>query len=149
MQRGIEVETGGQTYIVTTFPAFKGLMYLQKILKIVGPSVAQVFSSADLAKGELSEISIEDEALASAISSLTENLDKDNTAQLVQSMIKDSVTKSGQPVVFDQETRWRWPKLRLRLRFLTARLLQGLLTKILERRMGRRFSESSEDTSDL
>jgi len=103
MQRGIEVETGGQTYIVTTFPAFKGLTYLQKILKIVGPSVAQVFSAADLEKGELSEISIEDEALASAISSLTENLDKDNTAQLVQSMIKDSVTKGGQPVVFDQE----------------------------------------------
>ncbi len=103
MQRAIEVTIGDVEYTVTTFPAFKGLTYLQKLLKIVGPAIGEIFSKA-AAEGEgLSDISVDDEALSFAIRELTTNLDKENVAQLVQDMIKDAVTKAGQPIMFNQE----------------------------------------------
>jgi hypothetical protein len=104
MQRAVEVTVGDDTYMVTTFPAFKGLTYLQKLLKIVGPAIGELFAKAAAEGGEsLSDISIEDEALSFAIRELTTNLDRDNVAQLVQDMIKDAVTKGGQPIKFNQE----------------------------------------------
>ena len=103
MQRGIEVTIGDDIFTVTTFPAFKGLTYLQKLLKIVGPAVGELFAKAATEGSGFQDISVEDEALSYAIRELTTNLDKENVAQLVQDMIKDGVTKAGQPVQFNQE----------------------------------------------
>ena len=103
MQRAIEVTIGDVEYTVTTFPAFKGLTYLQKLLKIVGPAIGEIFSKAAVEGEGFSDISVDDEALSFAIRELTTNLDKENVAQLVQDMIKDSATKSGQPISFNQE----------------------------------------------
>ncbi len=103
MQSSKEVTFGDVEYRVTTFPASKGLTYLQKLLKIVGPAVGEILSKAAVDGEGLSDISVEDEALSFAIRELTTNLDKDNVAQLVQDMIKDGVTKGGQNVPFDQE----------------------------------------------
>lgn len=103
MQSNREVEIGDVTYSVTTFPAHKGLGYLQKLLKIVGPAIGEIFSKAAVEGGDFEAASIEDEALSGAIKELTQNMDKENVAQLIQDMIKDGVTKSGQPVQFNQE----------------------------------------------
>ncbi len=103
MQRAIDVTIGDVEYTVTTFPAFKGLTYLQKLLKIVGPAIGEIFSKAAADGEALADISVDDEALSFAIRELTTNLDKENVAQLVQDMIKDAVTKAGQPITFNQE----------------------------------------------
>lgn len=106
MQSAVEVSARNRegedvTYTVTTFPANKGLKYLQKLLKVVGPAVGELFAKA-AAEGE-EGFSIEDEALALAIRELSGNFDKENIAQLVQDMIKDAVTLNGQPIQFGQE----------------------------------------------
>ena len=104
MQTATTVTVGERDYTVTTFPAFKGLSYLQKLMKVFGPSLGEIMSNV-AADGEvdLENFSIEDEALSKAISLLTENLDKSNVAQLAQEMIKEAVTINGQTVRFDQE----------------------------------------------
>lgn len=103
MQSSTEVTYGESEYRITTFPAFKGLSYLQKLLKIVGPAIGEIFSKASAEGGDISDLVLEEEALSFAIKELTTNLDKENVAQLVQDMIKDGVTKGGQPVNFNQE----------------------------------------------
>jgi len=103
MQSSTEVTYGDVEYRVTTFPAFKGLSYLQKLLKIVGPAIGEIFSKASAEGGAVSDLVLEEEALSFAIRELTTNLDKENVAQLVQDMIKDAVLKNGQPVNFNQE----------------------------------------------
>jgi len=103
MQSSTEVTIGDVEYRVTTFPAFKGLTYLQKLLKIVGPAVGEVFAKAATSEDGAASFDIEDEALSLAIRELTTNLDRDNVAQLVQDMIKDAVTKGGQVPNFNQE----------------------------------------------
>ena len=84
MQQGIEVTIGEKVFIVTTFPALKGLKYLQKILKVVGPSIGEAFASG--AAGDdtpLADLQVDEDVLARAISLLIENLDKADVAQLV------------------------------------------------------------------
>ena len=103
MQNSIEVTYGESEYRITTFPAFKGLTYLQKLLKIVGPAIGEIFSKASAEGGNVSDLVLEEEALSFAIKELTTNLDKENVAQIVQDMIKDGVTKGGQPLNFNQE----------------------------------------------
>jgi len=103
MQSSTEVTYGDVEYRVTTFPAFKGLTYLQKLLKIVGPAIGEIFSKASADSGNIADLVLEEEALAFAIKELTTNLDKENVAQLVQDMIKDGVTQGGQPVNFNQQ----------------------------------------------
>ncbi len=103
MQSTTELAIGDVEYKITTFPAFKGLTYLQKLLKIVGPAIGEIFSNAAASGSEAFELDIEDEALSTAIRELTVNLDKENVAQLVQDMITSSVLKGGQPIQFNQE----------------------------------------------
>lgn len=99
MQSSRELTIGEVEYRITTFPAFKGLTFLQKLLKLVGPAIGEIFAKSSTGD----EASIEEVALSGAIKELTTNLDKENVAQLVQEMIKAGVTKSGQPIQFDQE----------------------------------------------
>lgn len=101
MQSSREVQIGEVEYRVTTFAASKGLGYLQKILKIVGPAIGDIFSQ--VAETGIAEASIEDAALSKAIKELTQNMDDDNVAKLVQDMIRTGVTKGGQELKFDQE----------------------------------------------
>jgi len=104
MQTGIDVIIGEKTYTVTTFAAFKGLSYLQKLLAIVGPSIGEAFSTG--AAGDnvaLGELTLDQDVLSKAIALLIENLDKTNVAKLVTDMVKDGVTVNGQTVPFDQE----------------------------------------------
>ncbi len=103
MQSTTELVIGDVEYKITTFPAFKGLTYLQKLLKIVGPAIGEIFSKAASSGEEGFELDIEDEALSTAIRELTVNMDKENVAQLVQDMIIDAVLKNGQPLQFNQE----------------------------------------------
>lgn len=101
MQTSEELVVGEKSYSITTFPAFKGLSYLQKLLKVFGPSLGELFSTASMETVE--EFSIEEEALTKSISLLVENLDQANIAQLAKDMVSDGVTINGQTVLFDQE----------------------------------------------
>lgn len=103
MQSTTELQIGDVEYKITTFPASKGLAYLQKLLKIVGPAIGEIFANAAVSGTEAFELNIEDEALSAAIRELTVNMDKDNVAQLVEDMITAAVLKNGQPLQFNQE----------------------------------------------
>lgn len=100
MQTATEVTVGDITYTITTFPALKGLTYLQKLMKIFGPAIGQIISQAS---EEATEVEVEEEALSKAIALMSENLDKDDVATLVKTMVVEAVTISGQPVPFDQQ----------------------------------------------
>lgn len=89
------VVVGDVTYVVTTFPAAKGLAYLKRLLKVVGPALAEI------AGGD--EGGINADGLGKAAELLFDNLDKENLDQMIVDWVKNNVTKGGQPVVFDME----------------------------------------------
>lgn len=102
MQQAHEVQVGDTLYTITTFPSFKGLGYLQKILAVVGPSLAQAFA-AGAAGDNADDLVVEEDTLSQALALLLQNMDKVNVAKLLSDMVKDSVTINGQKPAFDQE----------------------------------------------
>lgn len=90
-----EVQVGDETYVVNTFPATKGLMYLKRLLKVVGPAMAEMAGSE--------EGQINSGGFGKAAEVLFDNLDKENLDQMVVDWVKNNVTKNGQPVIFDNE----------------------------------------------
>ena len=89
------IEVGGEEFRIQPFPAFKGLVYLKKLVKIVGPSLASALGE----DGEVKEGSLN---LDKAIELLVQNFDGDGVETLIKDLIK-SVTKNGQPLNFDIE----------------------------------------------
>lgn len=102
MIEDLELTIEGETFRITPFPAFKGLVYLKKLTKIVGPSAAAMF-------GEIDENG-ESNGPEKAVELLVSNFDGDG----VETLIKDfmaSVTKGGQPLIFDIEFQANYGKL--------------------------------------
>ena len=99
MQGTIETVVGGITYQVTTFNAVKGLKFLQKLLKVVGPSLGELIAASQ--DDEKSGITIEEEALSKIIGMLVENMDHVDMSDLIADMFQ-SVTINGQPIAFSQ-----------------------------------------------
>lgn len=91
------VQIGEEAYVVNTFPATKGVVYLKKLMKVVGPALAEIAGAGEdgTQTGEAN--------LGKAAEILFENLDKEGLDQMIIDWVKNNVTKNGQPVVFDQE----------------------------------------------
>lgn len=90
-----EIIIGDATYRIQPFPAFKGLVYLKKLTKLVGPSMTTLLGGSD-------GVDVDISSAEKAVELLVENFDGDG----VETLIKDfmaSVTKNGQPIAFDIE----------------------------------------------
>lgn len=89
------IDINDTEYRIQPFPAFKGLVLLKKLTKVVGPSITALMGGE--AEGE-----VEVNSLEKAIELLVENFDGDGVETLIKELIK-SVTKNGQPLNFDLE----------------------------------------------
>jgi len=89
------LEIDGTEYRIQPFPAFKGLVILKKLTKIVGPSITTLVSSAD---GDGVDIANAEKA----IELLVENFEGEGVENLIKELI-NSVSKGGQPIQFDIE----------------------------------------------
>tara|TARA_R110000803_G_scaffold13482_1_gene37862 strand:- start:12493 stop:12879 length:387 start_codon:yes stop_codon:yes gene_type:complete len=99
-----ELEIDGETFRIAPFPAFKGLVYLKKLTKIVGPSIATMFGGEEAT--ELADLS----SAEKAVELLVQNFDGDGVETLIKDLVA-SVTKNGQPLVFDIEFQANYGKL--------------------------------------
>jgi len=89
------VMVGDVEYHVTTFPATKGVVYLKRLMKVIGPALAEIAGSEDG--------TVNTEGLGKAAEILFDNLDKENLDQMIIEWVNKNVTKNGQPIVFDME----------------------------------------------
>jgi len=89
------LEIDGTEYRIQPFPAFKGLVILKKLTKIVGPSMTTLLGSADAEGVDLANAE-------KAIELLVENFEGDGVELLIKDLI-NSVSKNGQPLQFDIE----------------------------------------------
>lgn len=99
MRNTINIEVDGQAYSVTYFSATKSIEVLVELVKIVGPSLANLVQDND----KLLDIKLE-EVLPKAVKELVFNMNKTETVALLKQII-DSVSKNGQPILptFDIE----------------------------------------------
>lgn len=98
-----ELIIDGETYRIQPFPAFKGLIYLKKLTKIVGPSVATMIGNGeDSLEGEIDP--------EKAVALLVQNFEGDGVETLIKDLMA-AVTKNGQPLIFDIEFQAAYDKL--------------------------------------
>lgn len=89
------VQVGNEVYQVTPFVATKGLAYLKKLLKVVGPALAEIAGEGDG--------TVNADGLGKAAAILFDNLDKEGLDLMIKEWVDKYVTKNGQPVIFDTE----------------------------------------------
>lgn len=82
----------GASYTVSTFPATKGIQVLKQLTKLIGPSIAQMFTPAE--DGE-SNVSL-------AMEALLDHIDDVAVDSLLQTLIT-GVTKDNMAISFDTE----------------------------------------------
>ena len=92
----VKIDIQGDEYTFNTFPATKGLAYLTKLLKIVGPAFGKLTAGNEPVAGE------EDVSFSQAVEILVENLYKEDVTALVKAMTS-GVTKNGMQLEFDQD----------------------------------------------
>jgi hypothetical protein len=93
-----EVVINDETFLIQPFPAFKGLVNLKKLVKIVGPSMTSLFN----AESDVAVDSIETANISKAVSLLVENFEDGDVENLIRDLVK-SVSKDGNPINFDTE----------------------------------------------
>lgn len=94
----------GEDFGITPIPATKGLGYMRRLTKLLGPSITALFSAAD------EESSVEMDGLQKAVNLLVENMDKEDVTQLIIELIR-TVHKNGQSINFDMEFTGNYQKL--------------------------------------
>tara|TARA_R110000823_G_scaffold261418_10_gene382203 strand:- start:9684 stop:10079 length:396 start_codon:yes stop_codon:yes gene_type:complete len=93
-----EVTINDETFVIQPFPAFKGLVNLKRLVKIVGPSMTSLFNL----EAEVTEENIETANISQAVSLLVENFEDNDVENLIRDLVK-SVSKNGTPLNFDTE----------------------------------------------
>ncbi len=93
-----EVNINGETFLIQPFPAFKGLVHLKKLVKIIGPSMSSLFSD----ETDVKEDSVDISNISTAVGLLVENFEDSDVENLIRDLIK-SVSKDGSPINFDTE----------------------------------------------
>ncbi len=99
------VEINGEEFRIQPFPAFKGLVILKKLTKIVGPSMTSLLSNND---GEAQDVDLSN--MDKAVSLLVEHFDGDGVESLIKELIA-SVTKDGKALSFNLEFMTDYGKL--------------------------------------
>ena len=93
------LDIDGTEYRIQPFPAFKGLVILKKLTKIIGPSFSVFLDGGESSGGT-----------EKAVELLVDNFDDDKVENLVKELIS-SVTKNGQSINFDIEFMGAYDKL--------------------------------------
>lgn len=93
-----EVTVGEKVYEITTFPAIKGLRHLKSLLKIVGPSIAELMSEQSNLTTDVSN-----NTLTIAVKALVDNFDEGVGVEKLIADFMSTVTVNGQPFSFDVE----------------------------------------------
>jgi len=127
------VPVGDKKYHITTFPAIKGLNYLNKIKTIVGPALAMAVSGDDSEEDEIDVVSF-----SAAAKALVDGIDNNNVEQMIIDIVSNYVSDlNGQPLQFDMEFAGRYD------------LLFGLVKEILVLNYGSLFLGSGDSGSPL
>lgn len=83
-------------YMLTHFPATKGVRLLKQIIKLVGPAFAEI------SKGAQGEADAEQQIIGMAMEKLFENLDSVDIEALVKELVS-SASKGSVGINFDNE----------------------------------------------
>lgn len=89
------ITIGDDEFRIQPFPAFKGLVILKKLTKIIGPSFTKLMSSSEGGNIDLGNAE-------GAVELLVANFEGDGVESLIKELIL-SVTKNGQPLSFNIE----------------------------------------------
>jgi hypothetical protein len=86
----------GVSYVVQPIPAMKGLSYMRRLTKVLGASLAALFSQSQ------EEGDVEEAGLQKAVELLVENMDKEDVEKLIVDLIS-TVLKDGKALNFNAE----------------------------------------------
>lgn len=93
----------GEEYLLSTFPAGKGLKILKQLTKLVGPAFAEMLKGGDPESNT-------ENAMSLALEKLFDNLDCVDVESLVKELIT-SATKGSVTINFDMEFSGEYDKL--------------------------------------
>ena len=93
----IDFNIDGDSYTIQPIPAMKGLSYMRRLTKVLGASLAALFSEAQGIEG-----AVEEAGLQKAVELLVDNMDKEDVEQLIVDLMK-TVLKDGKPLNFNSE----------------------------------------------
>ena len=129
-----KVKVAEKSYNITTFPARKGLTYLNQLKTIIGPALALAFAGGDLEEGE-----VDSQSFSLAIQTLINSMDSTDVEALIWNMIKDSVTTANLQEIpsIDDEFSGRYD------------LLVGIIKEIINTNYGSIFLGSGGSDSPL
>jgi hypothetical protein len=97
-QQTVNVE--GTDYLLTAYPATKGLKYQKKLAKVLLPAFAEITKNSQS----------EEQAISIALEKLAENLD-DLDEEMLKEMVVLGATKGGMQINFDFEFSTDYAKL--------------------------------------
>jgi hypothetical protein len=84
-------------FLITSFPATKGIKYLKQLSKLIGPS--------------FSALSKEGGSVGDALEALFDNIDQVNVEELIKGLVTDGATKGSVSINFDLEFSAEYDKL--------------------------------------
>lgn len=102
MLKQVEVTVDGTTYLITNFPATKGVNIMKRLVRLIGAPLAAL-------RGEGDEV-FSRSPMEVAIEKLTDNFDKVEVEALVVDLLS-GVTKGGMSLNFDMEFSGRYDVL--------------------------------------
>ena len=92
-------------YLLTQFPATKGIRLLKQIIKLVGPSFAEISKV-----GESADVAEQQRLIGMAMEKLFENLDAVDVEALIKELVT-SASKGSASINFDFEFSGQYEKL--------------------------------------
>jgi hypothetical protein len=93
LQKNVTVDS--EEFMITQFPATKGIRILKQLIKLVGPAAAEIFKDGDIGQ---------------AVAKLVENMDSVDVEALLKELI-GSVSKGSMAINFDNEFAGEYAKL--------------------------------------
>lgn len=88
-----EIELNGDKFLITTFPAMKGMNYLKRLTRLVGPAMMAANGEGDVLEGK--------SAMQVAVEALVDATDKVGVEQLILDLLSGT-TLGGKEINFDQ-----------------------------------------------
>lgn len=88
-----EIELNGDKFLITTFPAMKGMNYLKRLTRLVGPAMMAANGEGDVLEGK--------SAMQVAVEALVDATDKVEVEQLILDLLSGT-TLGGKEINFDQ-----------------------------------------------
>lgn len=101
-------------FLITSFPATKGIKYLKQLTKLIGPSFAKM--------------SKEGSSIGDALEVLFDNMDSVNVEELIKGMVVDGATKGSVAISFDMEFSAEYDKLFELVQKIVEHNFQGVFT---------------------